>query len=87
VLSAPGEYISPNCIQLYDHMGMFGHIGPSPWLSMYPALQGMPQGLHQPQDTIAWEGANTIRKGRKCGRNELCPCGSGQKYKQCCGRP
>ena len=20
------------------------------------------------------------------GRNDLCPCGSGKKYKQCCGR-
>ena len=23
--------------------------------------------------------------GRKVGRNELCPCGSGRKYKRCCG--
>jgi len=27
-----------------------------------------------------------IRTGRKVGRNEPCPCGSGKKYKQCCGR-
>ncbi len=26
------------------------------------------------------------RKVKKIGRNELCPCGSGKKYKQCCGR-
>ncbi len=26
------------------------------------------------------------RKGRKIGRNEPCPCGSGKKYKHCCGR-
>ncbi|MEN6475522.1 MAG: preprotein translocase subunit SecA [Syntrophaceae bacterium] len=26
------------------------------------------------------------RQGRKVGRNEPCPCGSGKKYKQCCGR-
>ena len=25
------------------------------------------------------------RKGRKIGRNEPCPCGSGKKYKKCCG--
>ena len=25
------------------------------------------------------------KKG-KVGRNELCPCGSGKKYKKCCGR-
>ncbi|MCL2149326.1 MAG: preprotein translocase subunit SecA [Dehalococcoidia bacterium] len=24
--------------------------------------------------------------GKKVGRNELCPCGSGKKYKLCCGR-
>ncbi|GAH65763.1 unnamed protein product, partial [marine sediment metagenome] len=24
--------------------------------------------------------------GRKIGRNEPCPCGSGKKYKHCCGR-
>ncbi len=26
------------------------------------------------------------RQGRKIGRNEACPCGSGKKYKQCCGK-
>lgn len=25
--------------------------------------------------------------GRKIGRNEPCPCGSGKKYKRCCGLP
>jgi hypothetical protein len=27
-----------------------------------------------------------IVKGKKIGRNEPCPCGSGKKYKKCCGR-
>ena len=27
-----------------------------------------------------------VRDGRKVGRNEPCPCGSGKKFKQCCGR-
>jgi preprotein translocase subunit SecA len=26
------------------------------------------------------------KKVQKIGRNELCPCGSGKKYKQCCGK-
>ena len=26
------------------------------------------------------------RKVKKIGRNDPCPCGSGKKYKQCCGR-
>lgn len=28
----------------------------------------------------------TIVKGKKIGRNEPCPCGSGKKYKKCCGK-
>ncbi|HIV53336.1 MAG TPA: SEC-C domain-containing protein [Candidatus Mediterraneibacter norwichensis] len=30
--------------------------------------------------------SGTIRKGKKIGRNDPCPCGSGKKYKKCCGR-
>ena len=30
--------------------------------------------------------SGTIVKERKVGRNEQCPCGSGKKYKYCCGR-
>ncbi|MBR3220640.1 MAG: YchJ family protein [Kiritimatiellae bacterium] len=27
-----------------------------------------------------------VREEPKIGRNDLCPCGSGKKYKKCCGR-
>ena len=27
-----------------------------------------------------------VKKAKKIGRNDLCPCGSGKKYKNCCGR-
>ena len=27
----------------------------------------------------------TVRQGPKIGRNDPCPCGSGKKYKKCCG--
>ena len=30
--------------------------------------------------------SGTIVKGPKIGRNDPCPCGSGKKYKKCCGR-
>jgi preprotein translocase subunit SecA len=26
------------------------------------------------------------REGKKVGRNDPCPCGSGKKYKKCCGK-
>ncbi|SHH77655.1 preprotein translocase subunit SecA [Caloranaerobacter azorensis DSM 13643] len=29
---------------------------------------------------------NTVVKGKKIGRNDPCPCGSGKKYKKCCGK-
>ncbi|MCQ2491758.1 MAG: SEC-C domain-containing protein [Lachnospiraceae bacterium] len=30
--------------------------------------------------------STTVVKDKKVGRNEPCPCGSGKKYKKCCGR-
>lgn len=38
----------------------------------------MPQRAHQ-ADVIS------IQTGRKIGRNDPCPCGSGKKFKKCCG--
>jgi SEC-C motif-containing protein len=29
--------------------------------------------------------APTVKNERKIGRNDPCPCGSGKKYKKCCG--
>lgn len=30
--------------------------------------------------------SGTVVKGPKIGRNDPCPCGSGKKYKHCCGK-
>lgn len=30
--------------------------------------------------------SRTVVKDKKIGRNEPCPCGSGKKYKKCCGK-
>ena len=30
--------------------------------------------------------AKPVKTGPKVGRNDPCPCGSGKKYKQCCGK-
>jgi hypothetical protein len=38
--------------------------------------------LKEPQQQTSNPGA---KKGQKIGRNEPCPCGSGKKYKKCCG--
>ncbi len=34
----------------------------------------------------AVEKAKPVRSGPKVGRNDPCPCQSGKKYKQCCGK-
>ncbi len=31
-------------------------------------------------------GSRTVKKDAKIGRNDPCPCGSGKKYKKCCGQ-
>lgn len=36
----------------------------------------------KPQSAVSGEGSEIISK---VGRNETCPCGSGKKYKKCCG--
>ncbi|WP_138206410.1 SEC-C metal-binding domain-containing protein [Haloimpatiens lingqiaonensis] len=33
----------------------------------------------------AWANSKTVVKEEKIGRNDPCPCGSGKKYKKCCG--
>ncbi len=38
-----------------------------------------PSAVEAPNETF-------VREGRKVGRNEPCPCGSGEKYKHCHGR-
>ena len=37
-------------------------------------------------DTHIKQKGTPIKKDKKVGRNDLCPCGSGKKYKQCCGK-
>ena len=36
-------------------------------------------------DTGQFMGTTLVRAAPKVGRNDLCPCGSGKKYKRCCG--
>jgi len=37
------------------------------------------------KNPLSLEGAHPDT-GRKIGRNETCPCGSGVKFKKCCGK-
>ena len=42
----------------------------------------------KPVDTPAPDGdkPKVLKRSMKVGRNDPCPCGSGKKYKNCCGR-
>ncbi len=42
-------------------------------------------GIHTANSTFHGFGTY-IREGPKTGRNDPCPCGSGKKYKKCCGK-
>ncbi|WP_027625416.1 SEC-C metal-binding domain-containing protein [Clostridium lundense] len=33
-----------------------------------------------------WRDSKTVVNNDKIGRNDACPCGSGKKYKKCCGK-
>jgi preprotein translocase subunit SecA len=35
-------------------------------------------------ETESGKGVTVRREGKKVGRNDPCPCGSGKKYKKCC---
>jgi preprotein translocase subunit SecA len=45
------------------------------------SAEGQPSVPRAPQPPVA----QVVRDEPKVGRNEPCPCGSGKKYKQCCG--
>ena len=52
----------------------------------------MGAGGYTPSELLQEENSNTSKakiikmtKSNKIGRNEPCPCGSGKKYKKCCG--
>lgn len=51
----------------------------APAVSQTPAQTGLRQ-----EAFLA--GTRTIKKSKKIYPNDSCPCGSGKKYKKCCGR-
>ena len=56
--------------------------GETPYYTLYPQYK-------QKEGKLQWdsdEAGSYRRKEKKIGRNDPCPCGSGKKYKNCCGR-
>ncbi len=51
-----------------------------------PDLNPMADPNADPMEAPAEAAQPYVRDGRKVGRNEFCPCGSGKKFKQCHGK-
>ncbi|MCC8103784.1 MAG: SEC-C domain-containing protein [Clostridiales bacterium] len=56
------------------------------WLYNIPAWEKIFDADKRHALYIEAKKMNTVVKGKKIGRNDPCPCGSGKKYKYCCGR-
>ncbi|MBI5773179.1 MAG: preprotein translocase subunit SecA [Verrucomicrobia bacterium] len=69
----------------------FLHNVPQKTLHQESSAFSQPTPEANPSDVVS-EAAETlakikpVRTGPKVGRNDPCPCGSGKKYKQCCGK-
>lgn len=53
------------------------------YMKEYPDFFGHDKGLEE--DELYTPNQPIIRDDSKVGRNDPCPCGSGKKYKKCCG--
>ena len=56
------------------------------WLYNLPAWDNLIPAERRKELYLQQRKSGTIVKGKKVGRNEPCPCGSGKKYKFCCGK-
>ena len=55
------------------------------WLYELPAWDNLLSAERRKELYREQKKSGTIVKGKKIGRNDPCPCGSGKKYKKCCG--
>ena len=58
-------------------------LGGMPPMGMAGGAEAMPEEAPAEQDDVQITFHRTVPK---VGRNDDCPCGSGKKYKKCCGR-
>lgn len=56
------------------------------WLYTLPGWEGILSAEKRKELEKAYKKSKTVVKENKVGRNDACPCGSGKKYKKCCGK-
>ena len=91
LLSNPDEEVKGTVKELAEKYGQ-------EVLTMVGFLDGIDESLKEPNPKEIYseeelkklykeqKESTTIRKEKKIGRNDPCPCGSGKKYKKCCGK-
>jgi preprotein translocase subunit SecA len=59
---------------------------PAPWLFELPQWDGILSAEDRKSIQKDYNRSKTVVNESKVGRNDPCPCGSGKKYKKCCGK-
>lgn len=58
----------------------------APWLYELPEWDGVLDAEKRAEIFREWKASKVFVAEKKVGPNDPCPCGSGKKYKKCCGR-
>jgi len=74
--------IKVNLEKLYFNMLEAG----AEYLFTLPQWQTLLTEAQRATITKAYKKTKTVVNANKVGRNDSCPCGSGKKYKHCCGK-
>ena len=91
LVDAPGDLVilGPNESRVFEDIWNYRQGGSEVDFRPYqtPDFKDRRQELRKTVEHWQSVGLLEERPRRKVGRNELCPCGSGRKYKRCCGSP
>ncbi|WP_281274448.1 YecA family protein [Mesobacillus subterraneus] len=70
-------------LQQSIHRNSIKNAGNSPFQEIYQYNSEPAFPLNQPQNV---SNVIDLNSRKRAGRNDPCPCGSGKKYKKCCGK-
>ena len=73
---------------IYDREKLYKNMvdAKADWLYELPQWEAIYDEETRKRLYLEQKKSGTVVKGPKIGRNDPCPCGSGRKYKQCCGK-
>jgi uncharacterized protein YecA (UPF0149 family) len=78
------KYIPELLIAFFDYLGSSGKFPPaSAWVGHTELIKKEYLTLFREDGSV--RGATFEKRYSDVGRNDPCPCGSGKKFKKCCG--